>query len=64
MPIVKTQFGIHLIEITDQAKTSRQIQLATLEHKVEPSQKTYDTFYNQAKEFAAIILPVCFSTRQ
>src|SRR5258706_1615068 len=52
MPVIKTQFGVHLIEITDQAKASRQIQVAVLEHKMEPSQKTYDGFYQQANEFA------------
>lgn len=51
--IVKTQFGVHIIEITDQAKSSRQIQVAVLDHKIEPSQKTYDSFYQQANEFAA-----------
>ena len=53
MPIVKTQFGVHLIEITDQAKPSRQIQAAVLEHKVEASQKTLDSVYLKANEFAA-----------
>lgn len=53
MPIVTTQFGVHLIEITEQAKPARQIQVAVLEHKMEPSQKTYDNFYLQANEFAA-----------
>lgn len=52
MPIVTTQFGVHLIEITDQKKPSRQIQVAVLEHKVEPSQKTYDSFYQKSSEFA------------
>ncbi|MBK5286187.1 MAG: peptidylprolyl isomerase [Bacteroidia bacterium] len=51
LPIVKTQFGIHLIEILEQAKPSKQIQLATLDHKVEPSQKTYDSYFMQASEF-------------
>lgn len=54
MPIVKTQFGVHLIEITDQAKSSRQVQVAVLEYKMEPSQKTYDSYYQQASEFAAV----------
>ncbi|HLG33503.1 MAG TPA: peptidylprolyl isomerase [Bacteroidia bacterium] len=52
MPIVTSQFGVHLIEITDQAKPSRQIQVAVLDHKVEPSQKTYDSFYQKASEFS------------
>jgi peptidyl-prolyl cis-trans isomerase D len=51
--VVKTQFGVHLIEITDQAKPARQVQVAVLEHKSEPTQKTYDSYYLQANEFAA-----------
>jgi peptidyl-prolyl cis-trans isomerase D len=54
MPIVKTQFGVHLIEITDQAKPSRQVQIPVLEYKMEPSQKTYDSYYQQASEFSAV----------
>lgn len=51
MPIVKTQFGVHLIEIMDKGPATRQIQVATVERKIEPSQKTYDFYYNKAGEF-------------
>lgn len=53
MPIVKTQFGVHLIEIMDKGAATRQIQVATVERKIEPSQKTYDFYYNKAGEFIA-----------
>ncbi|MBP6335700.1 MAG: SurA N-terminal domain-containing protein, partial [Bacteroidia bacterium] len=53
MPIVTSQFGVHLIEITDKGVPSKQIQVATLERKVEPTQKTYDDVYNKANQFAA-----------
>jgi len=53
MNIVETQFGFHLIEIMDQGKPSRQIQVGTLDRKVEPSQKTFDAAFNKANQFAA-----------
>lgn len=53
MPIVESQFGIHLIEITGKGVPSKQIQVATLERKVEPSQKTYDDVYGKANQFAS-----------
>ena len=53
MPIVTTEFGIHLIEIMDKAAPSKQVQFAIVVHKVEPSQKTYDKVYQDAQKFAA-----------
>jgi peptidyl-prolyl cis-trans isomerase D len=53
MPIVQTDFGFHLIEILDKSKESKQVQVAIMERKIEPSQKTYDALYNKAQEFAA-----------
>ncbi|MCX6291408.1 MAG: peptidylprolyl isomerase [Bacteroidetes bacterium] len=53
MPIVRSEFGIHLIEILDKGVQSKQIQVATVERKIEPSQKTYDALYNKANQFAA-----------
>jgi len=49
---VKTQFGIHLIEVTDIGTGSEKAQLATLVHEVNPSTKTFQAFYNSATEFA------------
>ena len=53
MPIVISQFGVHLIEIMDKGPASKQVQFAVVEHKVEPSQKTYDKVYQDAQKFAA-----------
>jgi peptidyl-prolyl cis-trans isomerase D len=52
LKVVKTQFGYHLIEVLDQAKPSRQIQVAVLSHNIEPSQATYDNIFQKASEFA------------
>lgn len=53
MPIVISEFGVHFIEITDKSAPSKQVHFAVLEHKVEPSQKTYDKIYQDAQKFAA-----------
>lgn len=53
MPIVTSQFGIHLIEIMDKGAPSKQVQIAVVEHKVEASQKTFDKIYQDAQKFAA-----------
>ncbi|MEO8086279.1 MAG: peptidylprolyl isomerase [Bacteroidota bacterium] len=52
LPIVTSQFGIHLIEIMDKGPATKQVQFAVLAHKVEPSQKTYDKIYQDAQKFA------------
>lgn len=51
--IVETQFGVHIIHIVDQGKASRQIRVAYIDKKVEPSSKTYQGVYTKANEFAA-----------
>lgn len=53
MPVVTSEFGIHIIEIMDKAAPSKQVQFAIVEHKIEPSQKTYDKIYQDAQKFAA-----------
>ena len=53
LTIVKSEFGVHLIEIQDKGTTSKHIQVANVIRKVEPSQKTYDALYNKANQFAA-----------
>jgi peptidyl-prolyl cis-trans isomerase D len=52
MPIVKSEFGVHLIEILDKGVPSKQIQVAVIERKLVPSDKTYENVYNKASEFA------------
>ncbi|MFN8153902.1 MAG: SurA N-terminal domain-containing protein [Bacteroidia bacterium] len=51
--IVETQFGLHILHIADQGKPSRQIRVAYVDKKVEPSSKTIQTVYTKANEFAA-----------
>ena len=51
--IVETQFGIHIVHIVDQGKMGRQVRIAYVDKKVEPSTKTYQAVYSKANEFAA-----------
>ncbi|MGI8892929.1 MAG: peptidylprolyl isomerase [Bacteroidia bacterium] len=53
MPIVETQFGIHIIEITDQSKTSPRAEVALLVKDIDPSSNTFQRAYSEASEFAA-----------
>ncbi|MBK7886165.1 MAG: SurA N-terminal domain-containing protein [Bacteroidetes bacterium] len=50
--VVQTQFGVHIIHIVDQGKQSRQVRVAYVEKKIEPSTKTYQAVYAKANEFA------------
>ncbi len=49
---VETQFGLHVIEVTDMSAASRQVKVATLVKKVEPSAKTIQNIFTKANEFA------------
>lgn len=51
--IVQTQFGIHIIHITDQGKAARQVKVVYLDKKIEPGSKTYQDVYSKANAFAA-----------
>lgn len=51
--IVQTQFGDHLIQITDVSKTSKKVQVAILTRKVEPSTDTYQQIYSKASTFSS-----------
>lgn len=50
---VQTQFGIHLIKVTEQGTKTKHVQLAILDREVTPSTKTYQDVYAQASRFAA-----------
>jgi len=49
---VETQFGLHVIDVTDMSAASKQVKVATLVKKVEPSAKTIQTIFTKANEFA------------
>lgn len=50
--VVLTQYGAHVVEVTDMAKPVEKIQIATVEKEVSPSAKTTNKIYNDARSFA------------
>lgn len=52
MPIVETQFGIHLIEIQEKSKETRRLNVGTVERLTEPSDKTFQAIYSKASDFS------------
>lgn len=51
MPIVETQFGVHLIEILDRRATEK-LEVATIEKEIRPSKESFDKVYDVASTFA------------
>lgn len=50
--LVFTQYGAHIVQVTDMAKPVEKIQIATIEKEVIPSNKTINKIYNDARNFA------------
>jgi peptidyl-prolyl cis-trans isomerase D len=52
LSVVTTQFGVHLIKVTDQTELQSKVLVAILDNQVEPSQASYEVAYNEASTFA------------
>jgi len=52
MPIVESQFGIHLIEVTGRGVETRRILVSTVDREVAPSTKTMQDAFAKASAFA------------
>lgn len=50
--IVESQFGFHIVELTDRSREVKKIQVALLVRNVEPSSVTYQRIFMQASAFA------------
>ncbi len=50
--VVASQYGFHVIQTTARGKLSKQVQVAFLVRKVQPSTQTYQDTYAQASKFA------------
>jgi peptidyl-prolyl cis-trans isomerase D len=50
--IVMTQFGAHVLQVTNLSKKVKKVQFAVVDRKVEPSNKTIQTAYAEARTFA------------
>jgi peptidyl-prolyl cis-trans isomerase D len=53
LQVVKTQFGLHLVQVTNRSKTAPNVQLAIINRVVEPSSQTYQATYSAASKFAS-----------
>ncbi|MEA1874473.1 MAG: SurA N-terminal domain-containing protein [Bacteroidota bacterium] len=54
MPLVATEFGVHLIDIQDQSDGERVAELAIVKKKIDASTDTYNKVYSIASEFASV----------
>jgi peptidyl-prolyl cis-trans isomerase D len=52
--VVPTQYGIHVVQITDQSKPSKRVQVGILARNVVPSDATDQVYYSKANEFAGV----------
>ncbi|TKG92304.1 peptidylprolyl isomerase [Puteibacter caeruleilacunae] len=51
--VVQSRFGFHLIKVERVGKTTKQVQIATLDRTVEASSQTYQDFYAKASKFSS-----------
>ncbi|MGM0612470.1 MAG: peptidylprolyl isomerase [Bacteroidota bacterium] len=49
---VETEFGFHIVKVTDKKDPVKKIKVAEMEIPIEPSQSTYDSVWSQASQFA------------
>ncbi len=54
MPLVATEFGVHLIDIQKQSDGERVAELAIVKKKIDASTDTYNKVYSKASEFASV----------
>ena len=50
--LVATQFGLHIVQVTNRARNERKVKLAVLGRRLEPSSETYQQTYALASKFA------------
>jgi peptidyl-prolyl cis-trans isomerase D len=53
LQVVSSQFGLHLIQVTKRGATEKNVQLAIIERKIEPSSRTIQATYSIASKFAS-----------
>ncbi len=53
LQVVKTQFGLHLLQVINRGKTAPNVQLAIINRVIEPSSQTYQATYTAASKFAS-----------
>lgn len=53
--VVRTNYGVHIIEVLGQKGGSERVDLAILVHKVQPGKRTYQQVFNEASSFATAV---------
>ena len=53
LQVVKSQFGVHLVQVINRGKTVPNVQLAIIDRVIEPSTQTYQAIYTTASKFAS-----------
>ena len=53
--LVQSQYGFHLLEVTERGAETKKVQVATLTRRIEPSSETYQKVYSRASRFAGQI---------
>lgn len=51
--LVESNFGYHVLQVTDRGAASKRVQLAVVQRDVEPSSQTVQVAYNNANRFVA-----------
>ncbi len=52
--IAETQFGFHIIKVTDKSEASNKAEIAYVDWKIEPSSETYQTIKTKVYQFAGV----------
>jgi len=50
--MVGTNYGLHIVQVTDKARSEKKVQLALIGRKLQPGSETYQNTYAQASKFA------------
>lgn len=53
--VVRTNYGVHVIEVLGQKGGTARVDLAILVHKVQPGKHTYQQVFNEASSFASMV---------
>ncbi len=51
---VQTQFGIHIVQVSEKSRNVKKLKVAYLSRNIEPSSETYREVYSQAVKFAGV----------
>ncbi len=52
---VETQYGYHIIHITDHSPAEKKVQVAKIKRNIQPSSQTYRKVFAEVSEFAALV---------